>query len=92
MLPDEVHLGSRSKGTISTLGPAGARRRMVNKVWPNQTQSTARTESKLTSVLSIPDLLVNVVTTDHCFNLKGRHCFSTSHQLQLVDKRAKSTR
>ena len=40
----------------------------------------------------IPDLLVNVVTTDHCFNLEGtyRHCFSTSHRLQLVDEHAKS--
>ena len=34
--------------------------------------------------------LVNVVTTDHCFNPEGRHYFSTSHNLQLVDERAKS--
>jgi len=37
----------------------------------------------------LPVPLINMVTTDHCFNLKGRHCFSTSHHLQLVDERAK---
>ena len=30
-----------------------------------------------TTKLCVP--LVNVVTTDHCFNLKCRHCCSTSH-------------
>ena len=40
----------------------------------------------------IPDLLINMITMDHGFNLEGRHCFSISHQLQLVDERAKSAR
>ena len=37
----------------------------------------------------IPDLLVSVVTMDHCFNFEGRHCFLTS---QLVNEHAKSDR
>lgn len=42
--------------------------------------------------LYIPDLLVNLVTMDDCFNLEGKHCFSTSHHLQLVDECVKSAR
>ena len=40
----------------------------------------------------LPVPLVNVVTTDHCFNLECRHCFSASHHLRLVDESAKSVR
>ena len=58
--------------------------------YPQQTRKLQLYFSHQLAAWRRSGLLVNVVTMDHCFNLEGRHCFSTSHHLQLVDKCVKS--
>ena len=51
--PKEYSLPSRSEEEKNTLRPAGKRCHMVDKVWPIQTCSKARWESRLSSILYI---------------------------------------
>ena len=70
-VPDEEHLRSCLKRLMSMLGPTNRRRSMVDAVWPYQTQSTAKRESKLTSTLTAACESARKVHQDHLIRYTG---------------------